>query len=180
MRQRRALMVIVMASGALFADAPLAAQRVAERSVASSSGIGGHSALDSFGVNVAALNRSTTTRGELSTVRSRSPSASLEERPDRTEVRGEGAAVIAERSTIDWLIPFEETAPPKYRSSYVLVGGLLGAVIGVGGMGYYVARNCDDCMLSGLYAIGLAGVGGAIVGGITGSYVFDARRAGRQ
>ena len=177
MRQRRPLLVIVMVSGALYADAPLAAQRVAERSVALSTGLRGHSALDSFRVND--LNRSTTTRGELSTVRTPSPSAALEETPDLTEVREVRSELLAHRSTADRLLPFDD-ATPLTRTSHVLVGGLVGAVVCAGSAALYLAKNCDDCIFPVMYAVGLAGVGGAIVGGLAGAYVFELRRAGRQ
>ena len=179
MRQRRPLLVIVMVSGALYADAPLAAQRVAERSVALSSGLGGHSALDSFRVNDAVLNRSTTGRGELFTVHTPSPSAALEEAPDLTDVREVRSELLAHRSPADRLLPFDDPAPLT-MTSHVLVGGLLGAVVGAGGAALYLANNCNDCIFPVMYAIGLAGVGGAIVGGLAGAYVFELRRAGRQ
>lgn len=70
---------------------------------------------------------------------------------------------------------------PRYRSKYILLGALAGAILGGGGAGLYLAQNCDDCFFAGQFIIASV-LGGAVVGGVTGSSLFDWRqsRARRQ
>lgn len=75
-------------------------------------------------------------------------------------------------------LPFvtDESDPPRYRSKYILIGGLAGAVLGAGGAGIFLAQNCDDCFFAGQFVIASV-LGGAIVGGVAGSSLFDWRRS---
>lgn len=175
-RIRSSHLVAAMAMCALLATEPITAQPVAKLSVALSSEISANRTVDNFRIRGTSPDCSTQSCSKPSALHSATLIESSEESPGRVEAGINALDLNADRAAFYQLILPEESDPPKLRSNYVLVGGLIGAVVGASGMGVYLSKHCDDCFLVG-FTIGMAGVGGAIVGGIAGSYIFEYKRS---
>lgn len=173
-------LVTALVMGVLLANVSLAAQPVANQRFALSSGIAASHAVDNFRIDGTSLSRSARQGSKLHTIPATTTVESAEDRPNRVERGPNTVELIGEdRASLSPLLFLDESAPPKYRSQYVLVGGLLGAIVGVGGMGYYLYRTCDDCFFIPL-GLAVAGAGGAVVGGLAGSLLFDYKVSRQQ